>query len=288
MGFYLSLWKEAIDHELDQLISNLKTPLKPILKDALHGGQRLRPLLMLALVHDFKIVKGEILRYAQDDGRQDDRRNEYLLSLPIELVHNAALILDDLPCMDNAKTRRDQQPLHKKYGQAQAILSAFALVGLSMELITKLPLSSELKEKCVSLLASALGPERMSAGQCLDLSAETQKLTFSDVEGIYYQKTGILFEAAILFACYYQQADLKLTEKLSQWGRRFGFLYQLRDDDIDQKEETIGINVHRLFEKKRIEEIRTQEKNWLTAFIQDEKNSSRAHFPSLSDFITLL
>lgn len=273
MGFHLSLWKEAIDDELNQLVENLKTPLKPILKDAFHGGQRLRPLLTLAVIHDLGRAPG---------------RDECLLSLPLELVHNAALILDDLPCMDNAKSRRNQQPLHKKYGQREAILSAFALVGLSMELITKLPLTSELKEKCVSLLGSALGPERMSAGQCLDLSVETQRLTLSDVEGIYYQKTGILFEIAILFACHYQQADQKLTEKLSQWGRRFGFLYQLRDDDIDQKEETAGINVHRLFEKKNIEKIRTQEKNLLIAFIQDEKNSSHTPFPSFSHFITLL
>jgi len=281
MGFNVLLCKEAIDHELDQFISNLDTPLKPMIKDALQGGQRLRPLLMLAALHDLATLKGE-------KKSEEAVRNACPLALPLELIHNAALILDDLPCMDNAKSRRNQQPLHKKYGQMEAILSAFSLVGLSMEQITKLRLDSELKEKCVSILASAIGPEQMSAGQCLDLSVDTQKLTLSDVEGIYYQKTAILFEASILFACHYQKADQKLTKKLSAWGRRFGFLYQLRDDDIDQKKEIDGINVHRLFKKKGIEEIRNKEKNLLISFIENEKINSNIYFPSLSYFITLL
>jgi geranylgeranyl diphosphate synthase type II len=279
MGFNLSLCKEAIDERLRILTSGIQFPLKPIVEDALQGGQRLRPLLMLALTHDLAPEKSgkEFLEWIP-------------LSLPIEIIHNAALILDDLPCMDNARTRRDRPPLYQKYGEMKAILAAFSLVGFSMESITKLSIDAELKEKFISILSKAIGPDQMSLGQCLDLTLPAEmekKLTLLDVRGIYRQKTSVLFEAAVLFACHYRQVNERLRKKLLNWAERFGFLYQLRDDDIDQKEEAHGINAHRLFEKRAMEDIRKKEKRVLRDFFKDEKDGS-IHFPSLCHFITLL
>ncbi len=236
--------------------------------------------MMLALTHDLAPEKSE---------------KEFLewipLSLPIEIIHNAALILDDLPCMDNAHKRRNRPPLHRKYGEMKAILAAFSLVGFSMEWITKLSIEAGLKEKFISILAKAIGPDQMSSGQCLDLTLSPKKLTLSDVRGIYHQKTGVLFEAAVLFACHYRQVDERLRKKLSDWAERFGFLYQLRDDGIDQKEEAHGINAHRLFEKRVMEDIRKKEKKVLRHFFNDERDGETdgsIHFSSLYHFITLL
>lgn len=270
-----------IDREIDHLISFLDLPLKPVIKDALEGGQRLRPLLMLATIHDLAVSESE-----------EKFQDALSLSLSLELVHTAALIFDDLPCMDNAVKRRNRASLHQKHGEMRAILSAVALIGLSIERITRLPISSELKEKCVSILATAIGPQQMSGGQCLDLTLPemgmAKKLTLSDVRGIYHQKTGVLFEAAVLFACHYRQVDEKLRKKLSDWAERFGFLYQLRDDGIDQKEEAHGINAHHLFEKRVMEDIRNKEKKVLRDFFNNEEDGSSIHFPSLYHFITLL
>lgn len=285
MGFNPSLCKEAIDEGLRHLTLGIQSPLKPIIEDALQGGQRLRPLLMLALIHDLAPEKSE-----------REFRETIPLSLPIEIIHNAALILDDLPCMDNAHKRRNRPPLHQKYGEMKAILAAFSLVGFSMEWITKLSIAGNiragLKEKFISILAKAIGPEQMSSGQCLDLTLPemgmAKKLTLSDVRGIYRQKTGVLFEAAVLMACHYRQVDERLRKKLSDWAERFGFLYQLRDDGIDQKEEAHGINAHHLFKKGVMEDIRNKEKRVLTDFFNNEEDGSSIHLPSLYHFITLL
>ncbi|MEK7790088.1 MAG: polyprenyl synthetase family protein, partial [Deltaproteobacteria bacterium] len=167
--------------------------------------------------------------------------------------------------------------------------ATFSLVGFSMEWIAKLSIDGGLKEKFISILGKAIGPDQMSSGQCLDLTLPPEKLTLSDVRGIYHQKTGVLFEAAVLMACHYRQVDSGLRKKLVCWAERFGFLYQLRDDDIDQKEEVHGINAHRLFEKRVMEDIRKKEKKALRDFFNDEKDGAGSiHFPSLCHFITLL
>lgn len=275
MGFDPSLCKRMIDREIDHFISSLDLPLKPVIKDALEGGQRLRPLLMLATTHDLAVSESE-----------ETFQDALSLSLSLELVHTAALIFDDLPCMDNARKRRNRPSLHQKQGEMRAILSAIALIGLSIERMMRLPISSELKEKCVSILATAIGPQQMSGGQCLDLTMAAERLVLSDVREIYRQKTGVLFEAAVLMACHYRQVDERLRKKLSDWAERFGFLYQLRDDGIDQKEEAHGINAHHLFEKGVIEDIRKKEKRILADFFNDEEDGRS--FPSLYHFITLL
>jgi geranylgeranyl pyrophosphate synthase len=52
----------------------------------------------------------------------------------VELIHSASLVLDDLPCMDNATFRRSRPAAHVQFGEATAILAAFALVILGVRL----------------------------------------------------------------------------------------------------------------------------------------------------------
>ena len=52
----------------------------------------------------------------------------------IELFHNASLIIDDLPCMDNDLYRRNKKTVHYKYGVVKAQLT----VNIMMELGNKL------------------------------------------------------------------------------------------------------------------------------------------------------
>ena len=47
----------------------------------------------------------------------------------IEAVHAASLMLDDLPCMDNAPLRRGRPSSHLTYGEAVTILAAFGLLN---------------------------------------------------------------------------------------------------------------------------------------------------------------
>ena len=80
------------------------------------GGKRLRPLLTALVCEDL----GGPLAPAIDAG------------CAAEMVHTASLILDDLPCMDDAQMRRGQPTTHRAYGEDAAILAAIALLSLSL------------------------------------------------------------------------------------------------------------------------------------------------------------
>ena len=55
----------------------------------------------------------------------------------VELVHAASLILDDLPCMDDAPLRRGQPANHVRFGEATAILASFGLLNLAFATLAR-------------------------------------------------------------------------------------------------------------------------------------------------------
>ena len=78
-------------------------------------GQRLRPILSLRTARALDCEGPNPLRPAA----------------AVELLHCASLIIDDLPCMDNDSVRRNRASVHVQFGEATAILAAFALVALA-------------------------------------------------------------------------------------------------------------------------------------------------------------
>src|ERR687890_396952 len=70
----------------------------------------------------------------------------------VELVHAASLILDDLPSMDDAPLRRGRPSNHREFGEAIAILAAFALLNLAFATIVN-SCAPELSAPIVGLLA---------------------------------------------------------------------------------------------------------------------------------------
>ena len=77
------------------------------------GGGRVRPGLCLAVAH----------ACGDPDPPLADAA-----AVAIELLHCASLIQDDLPCFDDAATRRGQPALHRRFGEAIAILVGDALI----------------------------------------------------------------------------------------------------------------------------------------------------------------
>ena len=51
------------------------------------------------------------------------------------MVHAASLILDDLPCMDDAAIRRGRPACHKIYGEDTATLAAVALMNHAFQCV---------------------------------------------------------------------------------------------------------------------------------------------------------
>ena len=73
---------------------------------ALSNGKRLRSCIVLDITQN--ILNTPLLDIA----------------LAVELLHNASLVLDDLPTMDNDSFRRGVYTVHKLYGEKKAKLLA--------------------------------------------------------------------------------------------------------------------------------------------------------------------
>ena len=84
-------------------------------------GKRARGVLLLLIV----------------DGFRGDWRAALDLARAVEMVHTASLIIDDLPCMDDAATRRGKPTNHVKYGDATAILAAIALLSDALVIVSR-------------------------------------------------------------------------------------------------------------------------------------------------------
>jgi geranylgeranyl diphosphate synthase type II len=183
--------------------------LKNALADALFsGGARVRPLLCLAVAraarrHDLSLDKAAACAAA------------------IELIHCASLVHDDLPCFDNADTRRGLPTVHRRHGEATALLVGDALIIAAFETLAL----AEASPATVGVLAKAAGGSGgLASGQALELAPARSVLDY------HQAKTAGLFEAATRLGALAVGAD---DASFGTLGRRVGLFYQLADDAAD-------------------------------------------------------
>lgn len=175
--------------------------------------------------------------------RMDPERTEAFASA-LEYFHLASLVLDDLPCMDDAESRRGMPCTHLVYGDAMAILSSLALINRSYFLIWEglNGLSAEVQREVNALLDQCLGLNGILNGQAMDLKFINSDKSASTVERIAILKTGSLLKLSILLpwiACSGSKTTRNILRRLAErWGR----VYQLLDDfkDIEWGERVSG------------------------------------------------
>ena len=121
------------------------------------------------------------------------------LACALEFWHQASLILDDLPCMDDADQRRGRRCIHRTHGEATAILTALALINRAYSLVQRayLPESAEVRETAANLVDRALGASGMLCGQAWDLRFSVGSRLARDVGRIAERKTGSLLWLAL-------------------------------------------------------------------------------------------
>ena len=89
-------------------------------------------------------------------------------AIAIEMIHCASLIHDDLPVMDNAKTRRGKKCSHLIFGEDIALLAGTCLFIESFSLLSD-PLFDKKRTEILNLLISKIGFKGLMSGQALDL-----------------------------------------------------------------------------------------------------------------------
>lgn len=153
----------------------------------------------------------------------------------IELAHTASLIFDDLPCMDDASIRRGRATTHVAFGQSRAILAGIALVTESLRLASEArDTDAGTRVRLTGILATALGPCGLCAGQDFDLHEEK---TATGVEREQDLKTGSLFAAGFEMLGCVQRLDPTETQALVKAGRALGRAFQCYDDLLDVQAE---------------------------------------------------
>jgi geranylgeranyl diphosphate synthase type II len=151
----------------------------------------------------------------------------------IELVHTYSLIHDDLPAMDDDDFRRGKPTVHKKFGEATAILAGDGLLTLAFEVIAGYS-KPEIASRMALELARAAGTLGMVGGQVMDLAFEGKAKDRKTIEYINLNKTARLFEVSCRMGAIAAGAPSPEIKALARFGRFFGLSFQIVDDIMDK------------------------------------------------------
>ena len=197
---------------------------EPVLSDA----------LAKAVANPGRMVRaGLVMAAAQGHGLNGSTAEQ--LACALEYWHQASLILDDLPCMDDANLRRGLPCLHRTHGESTAILTALSLINRAYALVQRafLPESMEVREQACELVDAALGAAGILCGQAWDLSFSRGLRAPREVGRIAWRKTGALLGLAISLPLLPSGAWPRERRALHALGVYWALAYQAMDDLLD-------------------------------------------------------
>jgi geranylgeranyl diphosphate synthase type II len=166
--------------------------------------------------------------------------------LLVEYLHTASLLIDDLPCMDNAKTRRNNPATHVKFGESVTQLSSVVLLSLAMDALNLgFNTCEEKKQKMINVgmllfskLSKILGNDGIAGGQLLDLALANKDICNEkiDLNEMIIKKTGALFELSFIVGWLFGEGDPDKIDVLKETSIYFSMIYQILDDleDVDE------------------------------------------------------
>ncbi len=214
---FFAEFQHATDNELRRLVPDAGDPVQRAMAYTLLApSKRVRPVLTLLCA---QLCGGSAARGLP-------------AAAAVELIHASSLILDDLPSMDDAALRRGRATNHKVFGEAIAILAAFALLNLSFGTISK-AYDPDLAARLTALLSGAVGNDGLIGGQAADLLATDQVIGFEMLERIHRGKTGALFVAAAASGALTAGASPETVASLTAYAKNLGLAFQIIDDLLD-------------------------------------------------------
>lgn len=172
------------------------------------GGARIRPQLLLAVAR----------ACGDDDPPLADGA-----AAAVELLHCASLVHDDLPCFDDALTRRGRPSVHCAYGERIAVLTGDALIVLAFQYLgASAATSPQRLPRLLATLSAGVGmPWGIAAGQAWECESRTVLRDYQRA------KTGALFAAATAAGAEAAGEDAGRWRALGEW---LGEAYQVADD----------------------------------------------------------
>jgi len=289
---------EWIDQHIDQFFKTdcaTNNSLRDVIKYIMQGGKRVRPSISLDIYNTLCEKRGCEKFYTFG-------------FLPVEYIHTSSLVIDDLPCMDNAISRRGNTCVHKKYGEAIAQLSSAILLSLSTDCysgdidkaidaghLTK-EQASEISIYFIRKFSNVLGVT--SQGQLLDLESTNGDVGILlrevsskiSVEDIITKKTGTFFEMSFELGWILGTGSLKDLDKIKRLAHSFSMAFQIADDLEDMEEDlrTAKKNVNQNYALRYGKDKATESGlDYLTEFTQSlqELELSSPYFTTLVDYL---
>ena len=177
------------------------------------GGKRLRAILVL---DTYKLFR-------------DDYERCIPFAVALEMIHNASLIHDDLPEIDNDDFRHGKPTNHKEFGHATALLAGDGLLNYCYVVISKQLLKTiktEQKENIENEIRAfdefSNAVDRMIIGEYLDTELEGKEISFDLLKYIHKNKTGALLKlSARMGAILAGAGHVLCLRRLQQAGRGY-------------------------------------------------------------------
>ncbi len=215
---YLTKIEDALKREVDLYSwSEFHAPLRY----ACEGGKRIRPLIL--------VLSAECIRSKKVEP------DAYLAASAIELLHTESIIHDDI--IDEENQRRGKPSFHVKYGYNSSILTADFVLGVILNI------SSKLKDpRIINELSNAA--TKMTEGEMMEIKlGKEMDITEDDYIKVLEFKTASLFEASAKIGAITGGGDEDQVHTMTYFGNLLGIAYQIHDDLIDWSNENRLFNM---------------------------------------------
>ena len=223
--------KKPAPHDQQDFIAGILAANNPA---AVASEPHLKAALTETLSHQGRLVRaGLVIQAAARHGLSGSATEQ--IACALEYWHQASLVFDDLPCMDDAERRRGMPCLHRTHGEATAILAALALINRAYALVQRAYAleSAEVRQNACELVDVALGTSGMLGGQAEDLRFGSGERASREVGRIAWRKTGALLWLALslpLLPSGMWQRERRNLRALSVY---WALAYQAMDDLLD-------------------------------------------------------
>lgn len=259
---YLSRIDDSLARELDIYSwSEFYAPLRY----ASDGGKRIRPLIL--------VLSSESVNADKKEGIDDNKEEIFLASSAIELLHTESVIHDDI--IDEENLRRGKPSFHVKYGYNSSILTADFVLGIILNIVSKIDspkISAELSKAAT----------KMSEGEMMEIMlAKDPRLKEDDYIKVVEHKTASLFEAAAKIGAILGFGLEDEIRAMGSFGHLLGIAYQIHDDLLDWNNEDRLFNMLVKNNEQSVEFVSKMEKLFLS-YSNKAKNELRKIADSVS------
>jgi octaprenyl-diphosphate synthase len=220
---YLSKIDDALKRQLDLYAwSEFYAPLRY----ACDGGKRIRPLILVLSAESVRVGKAGSSKIGEDT---------FMAACAIELLHTESVIHDDI--IDEENLRRGKPSFHVKYGYNSSILTADFVLGIILNIGSKLNnprISDELSSAAI----------KMSEGEMMEIKlAKDPRVREDDYIKVLEHKTASLFETSAKIGAIEGEGEEDEIHAMATFGNMLGIAYQIHDDLIDWNNEDRLFNV---------------------------------------------